>query len=365
MRQPETPMTLDAQRPLLETVPVSRVAVFRALRLGDMLCAVPALRALRAALPSAHITLIGLPWAAQFAQRFAQYIDDFVAFPGHPAFPEQSCREDTLPGFYAAMRGRRFDLAIQLHGSGEISNGIVRNFGAAMLAGFAPAGTQAGDAELFVDYPTSDPEPLRLLSLTARLGAPPVGTGLEFPITDEDEEELRTAGLAPERLPPDYLCIHPGASTVSKCWPAKRFAQAADALAQGFGLGVVLTGSDKEIGLTSTVAQHMRTPSVNAAAPISIGAMAALIRRAKLLVCNDTGVSHIAAALGLPSVVIFNTADPQRWAPLDDNLHRSILDPKGEQLETVIRLASELLARTANTASQSPRSEPESSNASA
>jgi ADP-heptose:LPS heptosyltransferase len=333
----------DASDPPLRRHRIKRIAVFRALRLGDMLCAVPALRALRAALPHAHLTLVGLPWAEQFARRFRQYVDDFVAFPGHAAFPEQSARAEQVPAFHDEMHARRFDVALQMHGSGEISNLVVREFGATMAGGFAPAADAISCPDLFIAYPDAGPEPLRLLLLTDHLGAPPTAPELEFPITSHDEQELHDAGLSPDRLPREYICVHPGASVQSKCWPPECFAQVADALALEFGLAIVLTGSDKERDLTSGVAARLTSGAINAAAPISIGAMAALMRRARLLLCNDTGVSHIAAAFKLPSVVVFSMADMERWAPLNRALHRCIRDPQGRQAATVLRHARELL----------------------
>jgi ADP-heptose:LPS heptosyltransferase len=90
----------------------------------------------------------------------------------------------------------------------------------------------------------------------------------------------------------------------------------------------------------------MRNRTINAAAPISIGAMAVLMSRARLLVCNDTGVSHIAAGLGLKSVVIFSKADIARWAPLDRHNHRCIWDPDAERAPVVLQHARALLAGT-------------------
>jgi len=298
-------------------------------------------------LPDARITLVGLPWAAQFASRFRRYVDDFVAFPGHAAFPEQPAREGQLPAFHEEMRGKLLDLALQMHGSGQVSNRIVGDFGARAVAGCVAPGTVVADPACFMEYPEDGAEPLRLLRLAEFLGAPAVGSHLEFPLTDEDEQELEESGLTAGLEAGSYICIHPGARIRDKCWPPARFAEVADTLADEFGVKVVLTGSAKEADLAAAVATQMHNTPIDAAKPISIGAMAALMSRARLLVCNDTGVSHIAAGLRLPSVVVFSKADMQRWAPLDHELHRCIWDPEGKEVTLALWYARDLLsART-------------------
>jgi len=160
----------------------------------------------------------------------------------------------------------------------------------------------------------------------------------------DDVEELEASQLAPDLEPGSYICIHPGARTRDKRWPPQRFAEVADRLHAEFGLDTVLTGSADEAPLARAVAGHMRSPAIEAAASISIGAMAALMSRARLLICNDTGVSHIAAGLGLNSVVVFSEADIARWAPLDRLRHRCIWDPAAERAAVVLEHARALLA---------------------
>src|SRR5688572_4057147 len=110
-RSSDSPRRAGASHaPLLERLAPRKLLVFRALRLGDLLCAVPALRALRARLPQAEIALVGLPSARGFAERFAHYIDRFLEFSGHPALPELRCSEAALERFLADVRRERADL---------------------------------------------------------------------------------------------------------------------------------------------------------------------------------------------------------------------------------------------------------------
>jgi ADP-heptose:LPS heptosyltransferase len=292
-----------------------------------MLCAVPALRALRGAYPHARITLIGLPWSHKFAARYPDYIDEVIEFPGHPEMPEREPEHDALPGFLREVRDREVDLAIQLHGNGRITNPLVARFGARSLAGFRDPSSSERPDGTFIPWPSFGYESDRLLTLVSALGIETRGAQLEFPVREEDEAELRALVRAGgwslgQSL---YVCIHPGARHAAKRWPPDRFAVVADALAER-GLQVVLTGTAAESAITGAVAAAMRHRAVDAAGPMSVGALAALMRDARFVVCNDTGVSHLAAALRVPSVVVFLAADPDRWAPLDETRHRALYD---------------------------------------
>lgn len=329
-----------AAAPLLD-VSLRSIAVLRALQLGDLLCAVPALRALRAFAPHARITLIGLPWARDFVARFHRYVDDFEPFPGYPGLPEQAPRLQDLPPFFARMRQRRFDLALQMHGSGTITNGVAHELGAEQAAGFHPLGSRAAADPYFLPYPEGLHEVRRSLALLLHLGIPAQGEGLEFPLTPEDFAAADALPGVAKLVPGRYVCLHPGARHAHKRWPPQKFAAVGDALHEA-GFDVVLTGSAAERDITQAVAAAMRAPALDCASDIPIGGLAAILARAKLLVCNDTGVSHVACGLGLPSVVVFFATDPLRWAPLDATRHRTLYDPAGVAVQAVLSEARAL-----------------------
>jgi ADP-heptose:LPS heptosyltransferase len=305
--------------PVLDFAGMRRIAVFRVLQLGDMLCTVPALRALRRAAPHAEVTLIGLPWAAGFVERFCMYLDRHMCFPGYPGMPESEPDMRALPDFFAAARERQFDLALQLHGSGGLSNPLTLALGAARTAGFYAVGDPCPDAATYALWSEGEHEVLRYLRLLQLLGVPSRGEQLAFPLRTEDHAALARA--APGLAPGSYVCIHPGARLPSRRWPPQRFAQVADGLA-GQGWTVVITGSPDERQLTQAVRAAMRSQAIDLTGATTLGSLAALLAGARLLVCNDTGVSHVAAAMATPSVVVCSGADPGRWAPLDRKRHR-------------------------------------------
>ncbi|WP_246795029.1 glycosyltransferase family 9 protein [Burkholderia perseverans] len=301
-----------------------RIVVFRALQLGDMLCAVPALRALRRAAPEAHIALIGLPWAQAFVERYADLLDELIVFPGAAGFPEQPETDAGLPAFFAAMRARQFDLAIQLHGSGGVANALLLELGARANAGFVQPG-EAARHGTFVDWPDDLPEPERYLVLMEALGAPAADRRLAFPLQPRDHDAcaalIAAHGLEPERL----VLVHPGAQLPSRRWPSGRFAAVADQLAAD-GWQIAITGTAAEAPLTGAVLGAMTAPALHLAGATSLGGLAALVAKARLVVCNDTGISHIAAAMCTASVVVASGSDTRRWAPLDRVLHRVLAD---------------------------------------
>jgi ADP-heptose:LPS heptosyltransferase len=305
--------------------PINTIAVFRALQLGDLLCCVPALRMLRAGFPKAHITLIGLPWAHSFASRFSSYIDAFIEFPGWPGLPEQEMHLADIPGFLYAMQSHHFDLLLQMQGNGTITNPLISLFGARQAAGYYQPGSYCPNSEMFFPYPQEESEVRIFQQMLEQLGLPPQGEELEFPVHAEEQDKFELFRRAHDLVPGGYACLHPGARALERRWPVERFAAVGDWL-DGMGLRVVITGSATEAALTRAVSDRMHAAAVDASGQTGLGELGLLISQARLLVCNDTGVSHIAAAMHTPSVILYSTSDPRRWRPLDHQLHRAVCD---------------------------------------
>ncbi|MDB5250263.1 MAG: glycosyl transferase family 9 [Segetibacter sp.] len=300
---------------------IKKIVVFRALQIGDMLCSIPAIRALKHAYPDAEITLVGLPWAKMLIERFPHYFQSLITFPGYPGFPEQAIDKLAFPAFLKTVQDQNFDLALQMHGSGIISNPLVDLFAARNIAGFYTENNYCPNKELFINYPGNLHEIKRHLKLIEMLEIPTLSSDLEFPILKKDKEDFEQAAIPVHTG--RYVIIHPGSRGVSRQWHPANFAAIGDQCYKK-GLQVVITGTPDEMDIVENVRQHMKHEPIVAAGKTTLGAVAVLIKNAAALVSNCTGVSHIAAALKTKSIVLSLDGEPHRWGPLNHKLHRTI-----------------------------------------
>jgi ADP-heptose:LPS heptosyltransferase len=319
---------------------IKSVILFRALQLGDMLCAIPAIRALKHTHPDVSITLAGMPWAASFTERFSKYFDEFIWFPGYPGLPEQVINPMEFTSFLANVQERQFDLAIQMQGNGSIVNPMVELFDAKLTAGYFKKDDYTPNSDYFMEYPDYGSEIERHLKLMAFLGVPILGNELEFPLTTKDLADYNLLQLPVENK--KYVCVHPGSRGTWRQWPTSHFAALADYCAS-CGLKVIITGTEQEMHIVKEVISHMQYPAINFAGRTNLGAMAVLIKNAYALLSNCTGVSHIAAAFKTPSIVISMDGEPERWGPINKQLHHTINWLRQPDFEMVLNKTTELI----------------------
>lgn len=302
---------------------VQKIAVFRALFLGDLLCTVPAFRALRRRYPQAEITLIGLPWAAEFVER-VPYIDRLVAFPGYAGIQEVACKPGQTEAFLRSFQAAGYDLALQMHGDGHASNGFVEALGARLALGYRRGSDERLGFSL--PYEQSQHEVLRWLKLVAALDAPIDDRRIELPTTEADQRQAfrLLADVSSEASHGPLVALHAGAKDQARRWPPEHFAAVGDALVERFGARIVLTGGAGECEITAAIQGALRYPALDLAGATDLGTFAAVLGRMDLLLSNDTGASHVAAATGTRSVVLFGPSRPEHWAPLDRERHQVI-----------------------------------------
>jgi heptosyltransferase-2 len=270
---------------------------------GDVVMATPGLRALRAGFPGARIRV---------AVRHG--LEALLA--GNPRIDEILPLRHDKDGLFGrlrearGLRGYGFDLGLCLPDSFSAALsmraagvrrvvGYARNARSPLLHQAVPLPRGAGRRVML-------PRELHVLGLVEAVGCKPLGTQLELFVTEEEEEGCTRLLAAHEIAPSDrpLAALAPGASFgSSKLWPAERFARVGDALANA-GAEVVLVGSPAESALAARVADAMKARAHDLTSELGLGGLKALVRRARVLVCNDAGARHVAAAFGVPCVML-------------------------------------------------------------
>lgn len=299
---------------------VSRIAVLRANGIGDLVFALPALDALRRAYPHASVTLLGAPAHAELLRCRPGPVDEVLVVPRCRGVAEQEgAPNHAVEDFLAACRSRGFDLALQLHGGGAFSNPFVAALGARVTAGLRAPG--APPLDRWVRYVPLQSEVLRYLEVVRLVGATPVGLAPRLPVSRSERASAEGLRLLPGR---PLVVLHPSAGDPRRRWPADRFAAVGDALALRHKAEVVVTGSDADVGLASQVVSAMDTPARSLAGATPLPLLLGLFAQADLVVSNDTGPAHLAAAVCAPTVAVYWLGNVVTGGPVEVGRHRAV-----------------------------------------
>jgi ADP-heptose:LPS heptosyltransferase len=288
-----------------------QLLVLRALGLGDLLTAVPALRALRHGLPR-HELVLAAPRAVAPLALCSGAVDRVV---------------DTTP--LQAIDVAAPDVAVNLHGRGPQSHRLLLRTQPRRLVAYAHhAVPQSDGMPAWRDAEHETARWCRLVAEAFDVDADPLDLGID------------PAGLLDAVRPPAVAhgatIVHPGAAFPARRWPPERWAEVARAEVFA-GRHVVVTGSAGEAELARQVAWGAGLPEAQVlAGRTDLLQLAAAVAVADRVACADTGVAHLATALGTPSVVLFGPTPPALWGPPPRPIHHVLWrggrgDPRAQQ----------------------------------
>lgn len=293
-----------------------RYLVIKLAHIGDAMHIGPMLAELRRSKPDAEIDILVGPWCRDLARRWKLPGRVWVYTPHLQVF-----RRGTKKGllgiageirFLYRLRRRRYSCAISTS---------TLSMAEWMLIHAANPGFWVGAANPVMPYYREVPsrtEPYhssmyeadRVGGLLRYIDIPAAGGRPEFPL-QEDERRWAAGQWGDARL---KIVMAPGAGWPGKMWPADRFAEMARRFSALGGVKIVVTGSPDEKALGESVVADVPN-TINLAGSTSFGQTAALVESADLLLCNDSGPLHLAAAYGTPSVALFGPTVAGKWQP--------------------------------------------------
>ena len=285
--------------------------------IGDVLMTTPAIRALKHAVDGRRITLLTSRAGASIAQHIPE-VDAVEVFDPPWYRHEQVQGGKALQDVVQRLAEKRYDAAVlfTVFSQNPLPTAMLCYMaGIPRVAGYC----RENPYELMTDW-IPDHEPLqgvrhevqRQLDLATELGARPEHSAMSLQVPDGQWDKawqvMLDEGLDPSR---PWLLLHPGASEARRRYPPERFAEAARAIHAELDTQVVLTGTNRESALARSVAAQAGKGVISIAGKLDMPAFIALVSMAPLVISNNTGPAHIAAAVQTPVVVLYALTNPQ------------------------------------------------------
>jgi heptosyltransferase-3 len=269
-----------------------KAVLVRAGALGDLLLLRPTIDALQR---GGHAVALLAPSGPAAALVGSGPGDVVEALPWESAMFAGLLADGGLEDETAAERIRRYDAALVYSRSASLARNLGR---------LVPMVLQHDP-----EPPAGGPHAAEwLASCLPAIGVP--AADIAAPILAPSEDDQARAQALAADLPPRFLAIHPGSGSPGKNWPAARFA----ALVESFGAArwLLVSGPADE----AATAFLETLPGACVARDLPLRVLAALLARAGAYVGNDSGITHLAAASGAPTIALFGATDPRLWAPI-------------------------------------------------
>ncbi len=303
--------------------PPSRILLIKPSAIGDVVHALPILNLLRKKWPAAHLSWLVTPACAGLVENHP-LVNETILFERHRLYKSPG----SLMKLSALLRQRKFDLVIDLQGLFR-SGWMAWQTGAPVRLGFANAREFAWFFYTHrVPLHTTEQHAIdRYLAVADALGC---GTApVEFPFAVEDNDRVAVSAMLQDDRP--FVLMLPGTNWATKRWPIEHFAALIDPLRDRYGLRTVIAGGPGDVPLALAMLAAVGQPTALAgagdcAAPLDPACLnlvgktnlrqtVALIERASLVIANDSGPMHIAAALGRLLVTPYGPTNPVRTGP--------------------------------------------------
>ena len=338
----------------LEAASVRRILIIRQHnQLGDMLCVVPLLRALRASIPGAEIDLLASPVNADIMRHHC-LLDDLLVYDKREYLGPLGIRIGRVRRLVKDLRARNYDLvAVPSTVSMSLTSdllaavtGAPMRFGPGSIDGVRNPGASFYSNAVDLDWRSSPTrhQTLRNADLLEGVVEPPEDLSHELTLTASEIEAAKDEVSRLRQGKAHLVAIHPGAGKPPNRWPARHFARLARQLASEMGAAVFATigPMDQE---TQQALEDDLGKEIEYVVNKPIRTIASILSYVDLLVSNDTGIMHVGAAVGVPVISLFGPTEPRQWAPIGPRSRYIQGNPMSAiTVEKVVSLATRMLS---------------------